>query len=140
MAESPLKHIRREVPPWEPKDRTVCSRSAADVVDIVTEAEARALVKKHGKQRAAFMLCMTCAGNFTPTFADNPVECVRDWASRLRRTGWPRDAQEAERETREAHLLRCLAALVEAHRTEFDEMLTTGDDLAERRKQRRVAR
>jgi len=133
----PLKHIERSVPPWVTAGKTVCGRTVRDVAALVTKGEAMALVTKHGKQRAAFLLCMTCATRPTPAFEDDPVECVRDWAARMwGGVGVPRDPIRARERALDVHTLRCLSQLVGAHRVEFDAMLAADDDLRERRQRR----
>ena len=140
MADTPLQHIRREVPPWAPGNTTVCGRPTTDVAAILDIGQAQALVTKHGKQRAAFLLCMTCSTNVTSTFTDDPVQCTRDWAARLIDVRWggtgdPVRNEQAEQQTQ---MLRSLAALVAVHPEEFAALLAARDVLAQRRNARAV--
>lgn len=78
------------------------------------------MIRKHGQQRAAFLLCMTCV-NTSDRYRDwqqSPTDVVaREGSSR-----WRAELTQMDRE------LFAIAALVCAHRDEFDGYLA---DLAE---------
>jgi len=110
-----VSHVVRPDLPWRKSTTTECGRTGGNR-PLMTRDELIAKVKLEGIQRAALSVCMTC------------LETARRWAD------WRRDPVQAmARETyhgshgadpRLKNELLALAALVEAHRDEFDEMLT----------------
>lgn len=128
MPDEPLSHIRRPDLPWRTSRMTECGRPIADVKKSMDRAEALALVAQHGKQRAAFLLCMTCmtTANQYKTWEEDPVGAL---AREFFGATDPKLRDE----------LRALGALVDAHRDDFDgflEGLTTTISLADARRQR----
>lgn len=121
MPDAPLSHIARAVLPWrDPADNdTECGKHVADFAKVITWDEARVLVKKHGRQRAAFVLCMTCVettrrhGSRTQfgqvTFTEEPVERLS------REFGKRRSQTDAE--------LRAMAEIVRRYPDEFADLL-----------------
>jgi hypothetical protein len=133
MTDQPLAHLTRRTPPWRDPVKTECGRDLADVARHIERDDAQKLIARHGQQRAAFMLCMTCV-NTSDRYADwtvSPSSVVgRDGYSTLGGQGM----SQMDRE------LFAIAALVAAHRDEFDAYLTDLDatvSLAERRAQQR---
>lgn len=125
----PLKHLTRPPLPWRDADLTRCGRPVAELRDdaVISFDGAKALIDRHGKQRAAFMLCMVCAQGGSPwtTWDNDPVarlfrelESVGGTYSRFFR-----DPARAERRDKVAAELRVIALLIEQHRDEFDEAL-----------------
>lgn len=107
-------HVLRPPLPWRPSATTECGRAAADVAAVITRDQLSARIKTLGKQRTAFTVCMTCAttaGRWS-TFEENPVDCLR------------REVYGGRTEDGFADELRALAALVQAHRDEFDGFLS----------------
>lgn len=159
----PLDHITRAVLPWRTTaDLTECGKDVARLVDrIVTRDDAYARIKRMGQKRASFTLCMICAetsdrrNRFEPADA---VAVVARETSALRHASPPlpfvpyegseRNAarrQRAEREWAERQQINgefeAIAALIAAHREEFDSYLSGREQtvsLADRRRQRRV--
>lgn len=145
----PLSHIRRPNPPWNTAALTQCGKLEADFASVISVEEATALWKKHGAQRAAFLLCMTCTSTTNrhsfsyndprrgPTsWRTDPVAVMHRYLERVhwRSSGNERAVIEAE--------LRALGALVEAHRDEFDAFIAgvaDAGDLDARRKAKRRA-
>jgi hypothetical protein len=150
----PVDHIARLALPWRTEaEHTECGKRFDDVDNrLVTVDDVRARVARIGKQRAAFTVCMTCWDTVTrwagaggrdtlgaiereiqgtqyarpPHPGDrNPMKAQRMWARRQR--------LEAE--------IEALAALVEAHREEFDGYIAGRAEavsLADRRRERRM--
>lgn len=124
-------HILRAGLPWRDYELTECGREVADVATTITRDQFFERIKRLGKQRTAFTVCMTCAStapNYLP-WNEDPVSCLRRevqlWRGNERMTGE----------------LRAIAALIAAHPDEFAGYLS---GLAEtvsladrRRKQRR---
>jgi hypothetical protein len=128
MPDEPLSHIRRPDLPWRTSRMTECGRPIDDVKKVMERREALALVEKHGKQRAAFLLCMTCT-----TTARQYRTWEEDPAGALAREFFGATDPKLGAE------LRALGALVAAHREEFDgflEGLNTTVDLAAARRER----
>ncbi|MFA7296313.1 MAG: hypothetical protein WC211_03880 [Dehalococcoidia bacterium] len=123
-ADEPLAHIARSPLPWrDPTDNdTECGKPVSEFAKVITWGDAVALVNKHGQQRAAFMLCMTCAQTSERhgwrangsrhgqlTFDDSPTARIeREFGKRR---------EQSDRE------LRAMAELVKRHRQEFDDLL-----------------
>ena len=133
MPDQPLKHIRRPQIPWRNSRVTECGRAVAEFrPDVVLDrADALALVTKYGKQRAAFLLCMTCMTtcNQYPDWHEDPAGALA------------REFYSGRRDPALSDELRALEALVDAHREEFDGLLislkqTTSLDAARRRRAR----
>lgn len=153
----PVDHIARLPLPWRTEaDYTECGKPLADYATdrLVTADEVQARIKRIGKQRAAFTVCMTCADTVfrwsgsggrnvlgaiereiqATQYASppHPGESTRD-RSRSERMWARRQRLEAE--------VEALAALVAAHREEFDGYLAGRADtvsLADRRQARRL--
>lgn len=141
---APLRHIARDPLPWRaPDDNTTeCGRDVTDVASYFTRGEALELVKKHGQQRAAFLLCMTCvdrtntyhwrgtdngAYHGQTTWADEPMERLNHEHGRRR----------LQLETE----LRAMAELVAAHPEEFAALLAgTIVPIGELQRQSRIAK
>lgn len=115
MNPEPLTHIIRTPLPWRAADKTVCGRLVAEYRPelVITIEDARAMSKRLGQQRFALVICMTCAHHIGSwcRWEDNPL-------SRMEREvsggGWGRVDPLIVAE------LRAIAALVEAHRDQFD--------------------
>jgi len=128
MPESPLAHLQRRGVPWRAADKTECGKRILDVAKTITLDDAKALIARHGQARAAFLLCMTCAQTASRyrDWDHSPSEVVgRESVSqfRLGRGGQPRSEHgQMDRE------LFAIAALIEAHRTEFDAFLAGLED------------
>lgn len=136
--DQPLRHLRRVAPPWAAEDMTICGRPLSDVASWVQWEEAKALFNKHGRARAMFLFCATCVdrhgykGDSPGRFDRVPAKVTADWAERA---AW-RDSPQAERIRAE---LLGLAALVEAHRDEYDAHVAAqlGNELTARRAARK---
>lgn len=138
MADEPLRHLRRVSPPWVPDDEhmTECGRRVIDVAVVETFDDAVAFVKKHGRQRTAFVYCNTClsgtsGGVRRQSWEKDALEITQRW---LQRTRYSRDGA---RNVETDRYLHALAALVAAHQGEFEAMVTPPAgvvDLSSRRK------
>lgn len=135
-SDEPLRHIMRTNLPWRPATKTVCGKPASQYAHglVLSLAEARTMVRDLGKQRAALMLCMTCASH-----AERWAEWDVSPLARMEREvaggafGAPDPLVAAE--------LRAFAMLVERHADEFAELVDSfvrGDvvPMSELRRQR----
>jgi len=138
--DEPIAHIARSPLPWrDPADNdTECGKPVSGFAKVIPWGEAVWLVKKHGMQRAAFLLCMTCCEtanrygwrirartreNEQLTFAESPTERIG------REFGKRREQMDAE--------LRAMGELVARHREEFDDLISGAVvPIAELRRQR----
>jgi hypothetical protein len=117
-----LHHILRDCPPWrDPATRrTECGRQGPDMATVELTEAAR-LVQAVGKTRAKEQLCITCfetAGNW-PRWQEDPAAVVaRECGAHGGRFGFSGKAEDF------SHELRAIAALIQAHREEFDELVT----------------
>lgn len=123
-----IDHVRRLDLPWHVSTLVECGRAVGDVAAVLDRAEFMAKVRRLGWQRAALSTCMTCAdtaNRYAKSWGEDPV------AAMLRECVRPRTAFSDE--------LRALAALVRAHREEFDQYragLNQTIDLATARRNR----
>lgn len=121
----PLDHVIRASLPWRSGHLTECGRDLNDVGSAITQQQLQVRVKEHGAQRTAFTVCMTCwstASAHRETWESDPIAVLY---RETQRTGGalvsPRsDRPERVRLTAE---LRAIAALIEAHRDEFDQYI-----------------
>ncbi len=122
----PVDHILRPQLPWRSADSAIteCGHDAAKVKTL-TRPEYLQRLQEMGQQRAALFTCMTCADTARRwgTWEDNPAraldreitwECrgYYDWSNRDDRGHRLRDE------------LLAIAALIEAHRSEFDALIS----------------
>lgn len=125
-----LDHIIRPAVPWRTVAYTECGLPT-EAHPVVDRAEAEKRWKTLGKQRAAMTLCMTCmttANRWPETFEQNPSQALYREFYGGRVQGSRFDDE-----------LRALAALVEAHRDEFEGFMAgIGEtvSLADRRRSR----
>lgn len=140
--DEPLRHIERPSLPWRPETKTGCGLDVAGV-PTWTRDEARAKAKSLGRQRFSLFACMTCTTVFgnTPEWDVDPAGCLGRVCDRLGGLRFYRGARHQPERERFAAELRAIAALVEAHRDEFDETVeallqTTSLDQKRRARQR----
>jgi hypothetical protein len=135
----PVDHIARPALPWRDETRTECGKDASKVASVITRDAALAKVKKQGKQRAALSTCMTCwsTAESWRGWDESPSEVLARETKGLR---WFNEGPTGQAAKLDAEL-RAIAALVEAHREEFDGFLTglgqTVDLVKAREEQRR---
>jgi hypothetical protein len=122
----PVDHIVRQRLPWRHDDEgviTECGLDAAEV-SVIERDEFFQRVKDLGQQRAAMFTCMTCAQTARQwrTWEDDPRQVL------LREITWERGSQYWHSRTDRGQLLRdelvAIAALIEAHRDEFEATIT----------------
>lgn len=116
----PVDHILRPQLPWRHAPRiTECGYNAERVPTITREAYFTRK-KDLGQQRCAMLTCMTCADTASrwATWDNEPRQALQreiEWEGHGRYR-WGRN----ERGTRLRDELLAIAALIEAHREEFD--------------------
>jgi len=135
MVDTPRDHVCRPDLPWRVATLTECGKSIVDVAACITRDEMAAKIKRDGVQRCAYSTCMTCmeTSQRWPDWSADPVRAVE------------RDFYGGARDPRLLDELRALAALVLAHREEFDGYLlgikeTVSLDEARRARRLRRAR
>lgn len=116
-----LTHITRTGLPWRAADRTVCGKPISQYPAqlVINLADAQAMQRRLGQQRFALAICMTCAHN-VGHWAEWDANPVMRFQREVNGNGMGRDRHDEliERE------LRAIAALIAAHRDEFDDMVT----------------
>jgi len=134
-----VDHILRPALPWREDGLTECGRVVTEATAVVTADEVKARIKRIGQQRTAFTVCMTCAGrtSLSRTWQQDPIDVLY---RELRRVSTGYGINTGPAATRMTAELRAIAALIAAHRDEFDGYLSgLGDtvNLADARSRRR---
>lgn len=151
----PLDHISRRRLPWRTEaDLTECGKPIRELAGrVVTREEVERRVKQIGRQRTAFSTCMTCAdtsNRWTSDRRGSATSAVGREAAAVEHIQPPhhysQDRERAQvlwnRRQRFEAELEAIAALVAAHREEFDGYLAgVGDtvSLDDRRRTRKAA-
>ena len=134
MSDEALDHVARPNLPWRHDVLTECGLTEMSAQRVLTRAAFEDKVKRQGKTRSAMTTCMTCwqTASRWKDWSQAPSEVMRRempaWSSPLH----PHNRLDAE--------LRAIAALIEAHREEFDGFLrglAATSDLDTRRAMRR---
>ena len=112
-----LEHVKRGHPPWRAAPGlTECGRDAS-AYPVLDRDEFLAKIAEQGEQRAAMSTCMSCWHTVRQhsTWAISPQAVMSRECKQL--FGMRPDALVDSE-------LRAIALLIEAHRSEFDELLT----------------
>jgi hypothetical protein len=121
----PVDHILRPRLPWRPVEGgiTECGYDASKV-KAVTREEFFQRLKDFGQQRTAMLMCMTCSDTARrwKTWEEDPRQAL-DREIAWERGGYYYSARTDRGERLKDELL-AVAALVEAHRVEFDAFIT----------------
>jgi hypothetical protein len=127
----PVDHIIRPLLPWRSSEGSVteCGYDASKV-KALTREEFFQREKDLGKQRAAMITCMTCAdaSRRWNTWETDPCQAM------AREIAWERGEWYRARTDRGDRLkqeLTAVAALIEAHREEFDNTIATNNQRQE---------
>lgn len=168
MNVGPVAHIPRRALPWRTAELTECGKPLADFPPerITTVEDVQKLVREIGAQRASFGVCMTCcsvrdalAVRRTASRDEDTVQALARECAAVQHASppvaWPGQRVEGRvadvlahsqetwaRKQRLVGELEAIAALIEAHREEFDGYLEGRAEvpsLSERRDRRRVA-
>lgn len=140
-------HVVRERLPWRTDDITECGRPVEDVVSVITREQLQWRVKQHGQQRTAFTVCMTCWPTSTThasaTWATHPTHLLSremrrgsdgivyiDYGRRRWNSDDPPPQPTGPHVDRLSAELHAIAALIEAHRDEFDQRVQAASDAA----------
>lgn len=120
---TPVDHVLRPKLPWRPANGgiTECGYDASAVKSLTRE-DFFVRLKEFGQQRTALLTCMTCSDTARRwrTWEQDPREAME------REIIWERGGVYRARDDRGERLrdeLFAIAALVEAHREEFDAFL-----------------
>lgn len=121
----PVDHILRPCLPWRVGDESAITECGYDAskVKTLTRAEFFQRLKDFGRQRTAMLMCMTCsdtAGRWG-TWDDDPRRAME------REITWEWGGGYRARNDRGERLkdeLLAIAALIEAHREEFADLVT----------------
>lgn len=144
-SEPTLAHVRRHRLPWRAAEltKTECGQKPAEFARVITWDELRDLVTRLGKQRASMQVCMTCWGR---AHSWNDEEFYLAWEENPEALLYRELKPYGREETLMRRELRAIAALVDAHRDEFAELIqgleqmVSPEDLAARRAEKRYRR
>lgn len=115
----PVDHILRPQLPWRSgPGMTECGFDALKVKTL-SRAEFVARLKDMGQQRTALLTCMTCSDTARRhgTWDDDPREALQ------REIAWECGWRRSDRGLQLRDELLAVAALIDAHRSEFDELV-----------------
>ncbi|OYN76837.1 hypothetical protein [Mycolicibacterium sphagni] len=137
MPDEPRDHVVRDRLPWRTDDLTECGRTLDDVASHITRDQLMWRLKEHGKQRTAFTVCMTCwqtaSDRSRESWETNPTALL----SRQMRRGAGgivyfdyRDPARTPHVDLMSAELHAIAALIEAHREEFDQRVAAASEAA----------
>ncbi|MDO8391035.1 MAG: hypothetical protein Q7V57_11140 [Actinomycetota bacterium] len=120
-----LHHITRTNLPWRDATRTVCGKPISQYRPdlVITLADAQSMQRRLGQQRFALAICMTCANN-VGHWAEWDANPIMRFQREINGNGMGRDRDDQVVENE----LRAVAALIERHREEFDDMVTALSD------------
>lgn len=151
----PLDHVARQPLPWRTEAQlTECGKEIADLDPdrVITIDELFARIRRLGQMRSAYTTCMTCFEAARRNRSDRP-DGVATVAREIHALRWvagvtdlqfvQRDDPIAERRRRLAIEMDAIAALVAAHREEFDGFLAGREEtvsLDEQRARRAATR
>lgn len=112
-----LEHVHRPALPWRDETMTECGLPATSDRRIISRDAFRLKVRREGIQRSALTTCMTCWHTARRWEVWNvcPADILRRELQNFH------NAARTERLNAE---LRAIAALIAAHRDEFDSYLT----------------
>lgn len=149
MPEERRDHVIRARLPWRTDDLTECGRALDDVATHITREQLLWRIKQDGQQRTAFTICITCwqtsNSHSRATWETQPSEMLARESRRGRsgivyyeyqRDGRPPTGPHVDRLSAELH---AMAALIEAHREEFDQRVTSASEAALFAERRRLA-
>lgn len=127
----PVDHIARPRLPWRSSDAdiTECGYDASKVKTI-SRTEFSDRLKNLGQQRTAMLMCMTCSDTARRwgTWETDPCQALD------REISWERGERYRARTDRGFRLrdeLAAIAALIEAHREEFDAHISSTEQRRE---------
>lgn len=108
--DTPRAHVQRPDLPWRDGQRTECGKPTNDVASVISRDNLLRLIKADGIQRTAYAVCMTCleTSRRWKDWAADPVDVLA------------REFYGGRRDERLHNELLAIAALIEAHREEFD--------------------
>lgn len=120
MTKPAVDHVMRDPLPWRDVALTECGLVPG--ANTLSRDQFAARINDLGQQRAAMVTCMTCFNTVRnwPTWLQDP-------AKRLARDAYRPSGPEYEQLNSE---LIAMAALVEAHRDEFDAMMAGLEETA----------
>lgn len=125
----PVDHVLRPQLPWRGGPGVTECGLDASKISTLTREDFQSRLKEMGQQRTAILTCMTCMDTARRwgRWEDDPrtaLEREIQWEGSGR---WSR----SDRGDALLHELHAIAALVETHRDEFDEMLRSGQQRRE---------
>ena len=113
-------HVARSMLPWRSDALTECGRPTSDVAQVITLDELDDRIMRNGEERTVFTVCMTCwqTSSLAARWETNPVGMIAREA--VRAGIGHREPSSQPEACRFANELRAIAALIDAHRDEFD--------------------
>lgn len=118
----PVDHILRPRLPWRTDAGITECRFDASKVRTLSREEFQTRLKDYGRQRTAMMTCMTCSDTARRwgTWEDDPRKAIE------REVQWETSWRGNEHGERLRDDLIAIAALIEAHREEFEAHVERG--------------
>lgn len=135
-----LTHIERPPLPWRPENKTECGLDASRH-PTWTRDEALEVQERVGKRRFAMHVCMTCApvAGRHATWEEDPAACLIRHAKKMTYSRWGRIGAPDGEKRRFADELRAIAALIDAHREEFGDLVNGYSEVVDLAEMRRTS-
>lgn len=143
MPKLEIDHVSRPALPWRTEvELTECGRPVEDYEGrLITSAELATRIKDLGKQRAAMITCMTCLETFNrwASALNDPITVTQRELQQVAHRAYEgpvenlrpdvaeRYVEHRERREKISRELQAIALLIDAHRSEFEELI---EDLA----------
>lgn len=128
MTGGQLEHVARPVPPWRNEVLTECGLPEEHERQVISREQFRDKMRRLGQQRSAMTTCMTCW--HTAQRWEDWMMCPSDVMRRELMALQGAKGRGAKNERLNAEL-RAIAALIAAHREEFDAYVSGLADAAD---------
>ena len=133
-------HVARPTLPWRTDRHTQCGRTAGDGSSVISVNDLQARIQRDGHERTVETICTTCwdTSRDAARWESNPIGVVAREA--VRAGIGSREPSSRPEAVRFAGVLRAIAALIEAHRGDFDGYLAAHESTISITEHRRKAR
>lgn len=124
-SEDSVDHVLGSVLPWRSAQQTRCGRAVGDVAAVITLDQLEARINRYGRGATTLTVCATCctSAHAATRWEVNPIGVVAQEAVRCGFSGVI-DSRSKPEARRFAAELYAIAALIRAHRDEFEDYIS----------------